>query len=41
MTMLMPVFSRSWFLWYPSGVALYWLIQQRLRDRPAVHDELT
>jgi YidC/Oxa1 family membrane protein insertase len=26
MTMLMPVFFTFLFLWYPSGVALYWLI---------------
>ncbi|MGH9143380.1 MAG: membrane protein insertase YidC [Vicinamibacterales bacterium] len=26
MTMLMPIFFTFLFLWYPSGVALYWLI---------------
>ena len=26
MTMLMPVFFTFLFLWYPSGVALYWLV---------------
>jgi YidC/Oxa1 family membrane protein insertase len=26
MTMLMPVFFTFLFLWYPAGVALYWLI---------------
>ena len=40
MMMFMPVVFTFMFLWVPAGVALYWLDQQRLGDRPAVPDEL-
>jgi len=40
MTMLMPVFFTFLFLWYPSGVALYWLINNIFAIGQQYNDEL-
>ena len=36
MMMFMPVVFTFMFLWAPAGVAVYWLHEQPLGDRPAV-----
>ena len=40
MMMIMPVVFTADVLWAPSGLVLYWFVEQHVGDRPAVLHEL-
>ena len=35
MMMFMPLMFTAMFLWAPSGLVLYWIVEQPVGDRPA------